>query len=136
MVSATMVDELTVDIVTTDPDPILLERLVHFAIPAPNWLKTANLEAASIQAIGSGPYILAEYQKGTHMLFKANENYWGRTSRSSPSVLSPVAKSRRTSSSRAPSGWKSDSGALGKRGGCFRRRRSASRPAANRVSPA
>ena len=77
MVSAKKVDEFTVDIVTKDPDPILPERLVHFAIPAPNWLKTANLEAASTQAVGSGPYILAEYQTGSHMLFKANLDYWG-----------------------------------------------------------
>ena len=75
--SAKKVDEFTVDISTKDPDPILPVRLVRLAIPAPNWLKTANLETASTQAIGSGPYILAEWQKGSHLLFKANENYWG-----------------------------------------------------------
>src|SRR3712207_7298453 len=31
----------------------------------------------STQAVGSGPYLLAEWQKGSHLLFKANENYWG-----------------------------------------------------------
>ena len=62
--SAKKVDEFTVDITTKDPDPILPERLVHFAIPAPNWLKTASLETLATQAVGSGPYLLAEYQKG------------------------------------------------------------------------
>ncbi len=75
--SAKKVDDFTADITTKDPDPILPERLVHFPIPAPNWLKTANLETASTQAVGSGPYLLAEYQKGSHLLLKANENYWG-----------------------------------------------------------
>ena len=38
--SATKVDEFTVDITTATPDPILPEKLNHFGIPAPNWLKT------------------------------------------------------------------------------------------------
>ena len=50
---------------------------MRLSIPAPNWLKTANLETASTQAVGSGPYMLAEYQKGQLLLFKANPNYWG-----------------------------------------------------------
>jgi peptide/nickel transport system substrate-binding protein len=47
------------------------------AIPAPNWLKSANLETTSTTAVGSGPYVLAEWQKGNGLLFKANESYWG-----------------------------------------------------------
>ena len=75
--AAKKIDDFTADIITKDPDPILPERLPHFPIPAPNWLKNASLTAASTEAVGSGPYILAEYQKGSHLLFKANANYWG-----------------------------------------------------------
>jgi peptide/nickel transport system substrate-binding protein len=75
--SANKIDDFTADVITGDPDPILPERLVHFAIPAPNWLKTSSPEAIATQAVGSGPYILAEYQKGSHLLFKVNPNYWG-----------------------------------------------------------
>jgi peptide/nickel transport system substrate-binding protein len=74
--SAARVDDFTVDLTTPDPDPILPERLVHFGIPAPNWLKTVSPETRTTQAVGSGSYLLAEYQKGSHMLFKANPNYW------------------------------------------------------------
>jgi peptide/nickel transport system substrate-binding protein len=77
LAAAKKVDEFTVDISTKEPDPILPVRMVRFSIPAPNWLKSANLEATSTTAIGSGPYMLAEWQKGSHLLFKANENYWG-----------------------------------------------------------
>src|SRR5262249_55871908 len=52
-------------------------RMVRMSIPAPNWLKGANLETASTTAIGSGPYLLKEWVKGSHLLFTANENYWG-----------------------------------------------------------
>jgi peptide/nickel transport system substrate-binding protein len=75
--SAARIDEFTADITTSDPDPILPERLVHFPIPAPNWLKTSDLTTLGAQAIGSGPYLLADYQKGQYLLFKANPNYWG-----------------------------------------------------------
>jgi peptide/nickel transport system substrate-binding protein len=67
--SAKKVDDFTADIITRDPDPILPERLVHFPIAAPNWVRSANLTAASTEAVGSGPYLLAEYLPGEHMLF-------------------------------------------------------------------
>jgi peptide/nickel transport system substrate-binding protein len=75
--SAKKIDDFTVDVITKDPDPILPERMPHFPIAAPNWLKTAGLTGSSTEAVGSGPYILAEYIKADHMLFKANPNYWG-----------------------------------------------------------
>jgi peptide/nickel transport system substrate-binding protein len=75
--SAKKIDDFTADIITKDPDPILPERLVHFPIAAPNWVKTASPETIATQAVGSGPYLLADYQKGQYLLFKANPNYWG-----------------------------------------------------------
>src|SRR5262249_55230322 len=41
------------------------------------WLKSANLETSATTAIGSGPYMLADYQRGSYLLFKANPDYWG-----------------------------------------------------------
>jgi peptide/nickel transport system substrate-binding protein len=75
--AAKKVDEYTVDVMTKEPDPILPVRMARFSVPAPNWLKSANLETSSTTAVGSGPYQLAEWAKGSHLLFKANENYWG-----------------------------------------------------------
>src|SRR5215212_9937512 len=75
MKTATKIDEFTVDITTPSPDPILPSKNVNFPIPAPNWAKTATIEQRSTTAVGSGPYILAEYVKGQHMLFKANPDY-------------------------------------------------------------
>jgi peptide/nickel transport system substrate-binding protein len=75
--SAQKIDDFTVDVRTKDPDPILPERLINFPIAAPNWVRTAPPEVLATQAVGSGPYLLAEYVKGQYLLFKANENYWG-----------------------------------------------------------
>jgi len=74
---ATKVDEYTVDLTTATPDPILPEKLNHFGIPAPGWLKSATPEQRATQAVGSAPYLLAEMVKGQHLIFKANPTYWG-----------------------------------------------------------
>jgi peptide/nickel transport system substrate-binding protein len=75
--SARKVDDFTVEITTKDADPILPDRMVKFPIAAPKWVRAASPEEAASQAVGSGPYILTEYQKGQYLLFKANQNYWG-----------------------------------------------------------
>ena len=75
--SATKIDELTVDILTTQPDAILPARMTRFPIPAPGWLKSVTPQARTVTAIGSGPYTLVEWQQGSHILLRANEQYWG-----------------------------------------------------------
>jgi len=75
--SATKIDDSTVDITTGVPDAILPSRLVRFSIPAPKWLATMPNDASLTQAVGSGPYKVAEYVKGDHFLLRANEDYWG-----------------------------------------------------------
>ena len=77
MQGAKKVDEYTVDIMSREADPIFPVRMVRMAIPAPNWLKSANLQTTSTEAVGTGPYLLKEWVKGSHLLFTANENYWG-----------------------------------------------------------
>jgi peptide/nickel transport system substrate-binding protein len=75
--TATKVDDLTVDITTKAPDSIFPSRMVKMAIPAPQWLNGSPKDASILQAVGSGPYKLAEYVKAGHFLLKANEEYWG-----------------------------------------------------------
>jgi peptide/nickel transport system substrate-binding protein len=75
--SARKIDDFTVEITTKDSDPILPNRMVKFPIAAPKWVRPASTEEAATQAVGSGPYMLTEYVKGQHLLFKANPNYWG-----------------------------------------------------------
>jgi len=74
--TATKVDDLTVDITTKTPDAILPSRIVKMSIPAPGWLKSSPNDASILQAVGSGPYKLAEYVRGSHFLLRANEEYW------------------------------------------------------------
>ena len=74
---ATKIDEFTVDITTANPDAIFPNRISRMGIPAPKWLASVPTDASLTTLIGSGPYKLAEYTKGSHFLLKANEEYWG-----------------------------------------------------------
>jgi peptide/nickel transport system substrate-binding protein len=74
--NATKIDEYTVDITTKAPDAILPSRLVRMSIPAPKWLTSSPTDASITTAVGSGPYKLVEYDRASHFLLKANEDYW------------------------------------------------------------
>jgi peptide/nickel transport system substrate-binding protein len=75
--SAKRIDDFTADVITAEPDAILPERLARFPISPPGWLQRTSMETRAGSAVGSGPYILVEWVKGSHLLLKANENYWG-----------------------------------------------------------
>jgi peptide/nickel transport system substrate-binding protein len=83
---ANQIDEMTVDIVTTTPDPLLPTRLIEVDIHAPNWLTTTPEEEAAITAVGTGPYTLAEFVKGSHITLAINPNYWGEVKPTIPTI--------------------------------------------------
>ena len=74
---AKKIDDFTVDIMAPAEDAILPSRAVRMAIPAPSGLPACNFDASLNAAVGSGPYKLAEYTRGSHFLLKANPDYWG-----------------------------------------------------------
>jgi peptide/nickel transport system substrate-binding protein len=71
------IDDMTVDITTRVPDAIFPSRQVRMSIPAPQWLASQPGDAGLMGAIGTGPYMMTEYVRGSHFQLKANPNYWG-----------------------------------------------------------
>jgi peptide/nickel transport system substrate-binding protein len=72
--TATKVDDLTVDIKTKGPDPILPARMY--------WMKMVPAAYSSDPAFadkpqGTGPYKLKEWARGDHITLVRNPDYWG-----------------------------------------------------------
>ena len=72
--SAEAIDESTVHITTTGPDPLLPTRMY--------WTKMVPTEASEAdgfadEPVGTGPYRFVEWVKGDHVTLERNPDYWG-----------------------------------------------------------
>jgi peptide/nickel transport system substrate-binding protein len=75
-ISAVVVDEMTIDVSTEEPDPILPARL-YFA-PLPNMVQVEERpDSLPNEAIGTGPYQLVEWVRGDHISLTAYADWWG-----------------------------------------------------------
>ena len=79
-ITATAVDEYTVDVATVEPDPILPARL-YFS-PIPNMIQVQERPDSLVtEPIGTGPYSFVEWNRGQYIRITANPNWWGLTRR-------------------------------------------------------
>ena len=77
-ITATAVDEYTVDVVTAAPDPILPSRL-YFS-PIPNMKQVQERpESLVTEPMGTGPYSFVEWNRGQYIRITANPAWWGLT---------------------------------------------------------
>jgi peptide/nickel transport system substrate-binding protein len=75
-ISATVVDEVTIDVSTEEPDPILPARL-YFS-PLPNMAQVQERpDSLPNEPIGTGPYQLVEWVRGDHINLTAYPEWWG-----------------------------------------------------------
>ena len=71
---ATVVDDLTVDITTSSPDPRVPSRLSLITMVPP--VASAEDDFGSAP-IGTGPYVLDSWTRGGDAVLSANPDYWG-----------------------------------------------------------
>ena len=71
---AEKVDDLTVNLVTNGPDPILPSRMYWMKMIAPGYSKDGDLSGAPV---GTGPYKFESWNRGTDLTLVANSDYWG-----------------------------------------------------------
>ncbi|AXC50642.1 ABC transporter substrate-binding protein [Paracoccus suum] len=70
---ATKVDDLTVNVTTKGPDPILPSRMYWMKIIPPGYATSGDLAGAPV---GTGPYKFDSWNRGTDLKLVANADYW------------------------------------------------------------
>ncbi|MFV2044622.1 MAG: ABC transporter substrate-binding protein [Anaerolineales bacterium] len=78
--SVEKVDEYTVKITTTEPDPVFLKRMgiPHATIYPPQHAGEVGYDGLSTDPIGTGPFMFKEWVRGDKVVYEANPDYWGR----------------------------------------------------------
>jgi peptide/nickel transport system substrate-binding protein len=86
---AVKVDELTVDILLTAPNPVLLRQLTELRIMSKSWAEKNNSARpkdmrspeenfAHRNANGTGPFMLRQWQPDVRTSLTRNTNWWGK----------------------------------------------------------
>ena len=73
-VTATKVDDYTVDFSTEKPWPLILVYLTGLGIPSPN----TPSDKLQLNAIGTGPYVFDKWVQQQEIAIKKNPNYWNK----------------------------------------------------------
>ena len=86
------IDDHTLHITTTAPDPLLWMRLGFVAIMSKNWAETHDVPIpaerngeetyASRHANGTGPFVLEEFEPHGRWVMVRNPDWWGRADNS------------------------------------------------------
>lgn len=70
------VDDTTVNVITSDPDPILPSRLYWVRIVPPQYAQ-ADPDKFANNPVGTGPYRFVKWEKAVRVTLEANPDYWG-----------------------------------------------------------
>ena len=76
VLSAEAVDEYSVNVSAADPDPILLEKMYFVAITSAKQIQEEP-DTYSTNLIGTGPYMLDEWNRGESITYVVNPDWWG-----------------------------------------------------------
>ncbi|WP_150241083.1 ABC transporter substrate-binding protein [Nocardiopsis quinghaiensis] len=69
----------TVEIETSEPDPLLLSQVGQiFIVPKAHWEEVGGAEGFSADPVGSGPYEITSYDPSTGVEYQAYEGFWGQ----------------------------------------------------------
>ncbi len=97
------IDDNTVDVVLTSPNPILTSQWDGWYIMDKKWAEANNSVAptpasattpsfASLNANGTGPFMLDSHQPGVKTVFKANPNWWRKPEHNLKEIVfTPIA---------------------------------------------
>lgn len=70
------VDEFTLEVTTASPFPLTFERLSQSQIPSAQQVQESP-DTLGSDPIGTGPFVLAEHDRGAQWILERNEDWWG-----------------------------------------------------------
>jgi len=85
-----VIDENTVQLITTKPFPAAPEFLTLAYIVPPKYLKSVGDEEFSRKPVGTGPYKFVEWKKAEHLIVEANAGYWKDSPKGMPKIKTIV----------------------------------------------
>lgn len=76
-----VVDDLTVDVITRGPDPLVPARMSRYPtyVVPPGYIAQVGAEEFARQPVGTGPYRFEEWVRDDHLTLGANGDYWRGT---------------------------------------------------------
>ena len=71
-----VVDDHTVQILTKYPDPLLLSYVAQKYMVPIEYTRKDNFKSLATKPIGTGPYVLKHWIKGSELILTAKKDYW------------------------------------------------------------
>ena len=98
------VDANTIDIMLKGPNPVLLNQLTELRIMSKAWaeknnstqpkdIKTKEESFAHRNAMGSGPFMVKEWQPDQRLVLVDNPNWWGHAAKAKPGNVTEIVYS-------------------------------------------
>jgi peptide/nickel transport system substrate-binding protein len=75
---AEAVDASTIRVISKKPSPWVPDYMPDVSIVPKAAYESMSVEDAARKAVGTGPYKLVEWQKGSRLVMVANDQYWGK----------------------------------------------------------
>ncbi|MDK2981148.1 MAG: peptide/nickel transport system substrate-binding protein [Chloroflexota bacterium] len=89
---AVVVDDFTVQLITTQPDPLIPAKVFGLLILPPQYTAEAGSEEFGQHPVGTGPFKLAEFTPNQRIVLEANDDYWGGRPSIDTLIFRPVAE--------------------------------------------